>query len=68
MPVMHGVPEKSSFNGDTMTKVLAINGSPRKDGNTSILIRYILQELENEGIETETVQLGGGRSTAVLPA
>jgi multimeric flavodoxin WrbA len=42
-----------------MTKVIAINGSPRKDGNTSILIRYILAELENEGIETEIVQLGG---------
>lgn len=42
-----------------MTKVLAINGSPRKDGNTSILIRHIVQELETEGIETETVQVGG---------
>jgi multimeric flavodoxin WrbA len=42
-----------------MTKVLAINGSPRKDGNTSILIRHILRELENEGIGTETIQLGG---------
>ena len=42
-----------------MTKVLAINGSPRKDGNTSILIRHILAELENEGIDTETIQLGG---------
>jgi multimeric flavodoxin WrbA len=42
-----------------MTKVLAINGSPRKDGNTSILIRHILRELESEGIETETVQIGG---------
>jgi multimeric flavodoxin WrbA len=42
-----------------MTTVLAINGSPRKDGNTSILIRHIVQELENEGIETETIQLGG---------
>jgi multimeric flavodoxin WrbA len=42
-----------------MTKVLAINGSPRKDGNTSILIGYILKELENEGIETEVYQIGG---------
>jgi multimeric flavodoxin WrbA len=42
-----------------MTKVLAINGSPRKDGNTSILIGYILRELENEGIETEVYQIGG---------
>jgi multimeric flavodoxin WrbA len=42
-----------------MTNVLAINGSPRKEGNTSILIRHILRELENEGIDTETIQLGG---------
>jgi multimeric flavodoxin WrbA len=42
-----------------MTKVVAFNGSPRKGGNTSILIRHILQELEKEGIETETIQLGG---------
>ena len=42
-----------------MTTVLAINGSPRKEGNTSILIRHILTELEKEGIETETIQLGG---------
>lgn len=42
-----------------MTKVLAINGSPRKDGNTSILIRTILGEMEKAGIETETIQIGG---------
>ena len=42
-----------------MVKVLAINGSPRKDGNTSILMRYILKELEDEGIGTEIVQIGG---------
>ncbi|WP_332449747.1 flavodoxin family protein [Methanoculleus sp.] len=40
-------------------KVVAFNGSPRKDGNTSILIRHILDELENEGIGTEFVQVGG---------
>jgi multimeric flavodoxin WrbA len=42
-----------------MTRVVAFNGSPRKDGNTSILIRHILEELDNKGIETETLQLGG---------
>ncbi len=40
-------------------KVLAINGSPRRDGNTSILIRHVLDELENEGIATELVRIGG---------
>ena len=34
-------------------KVVAFNGSPRKNGNTAILIRYALQELTNEGIDTE---------------
>nr|WP_320162220.1 NAD(P)H-dependent oxidoreductase [uncultured Methanoregula sp.] len=51
-----------------MTKVLAINGNPRKDGNTSILIRPLLKECETERIETEIIQLGGKRSTVVLPA
>jgi multimeric flavodoxin WrbA len=40
-------------------KVLAINGSPRKDGNTAILIQNVLNELENEGIKTEFVQFAG---------
>jgi multimeric flavodoxin WrbA len=40
-------------------KVVAFNGSPRKDGNTSILINYVFRELEKEGIETELVQLSG---------
>ena len=38
-------------------KVIAFNGSPRKDGNTNILINRLLRELEREGIETELVQL-----------
>ena len=40
-------------------KVVAFNGSPRKDGNTAQGIRIVFNELENEGIETEFVQLGG---------
>jgi multimeric flavodoxin WrbA len=40
-------------------KVIAINGSARKDGNTSILIKHVFGELEKEGIETEQVQLAG---------
>ena len=41
-----------------MAKVVAFNGSPRKDGNTSILIGQMFEELENEGIGTELVQVG----------
>ena len=40
-------------------KVVGINGSPRKKGNTAILINRVFEELEQEGIETEFVQLGG---------
>lgn len=40
-------------------KVTALNGSPREHGNTSILISSVLSELENEGIATEYLQLGG---------
>jgi multimeric flavodoxin WrbA len=42
-------------------KVVAFNGSSRKDGNTAILVRYVLAELEFEGIETELVQLAHKR-------
>jgi multimeric flavodoxin WrbA len=40
-------------------KVVAFNGSARKDGNTAMLIRRVLQVLEAEGIETELIQLAG---------
>lgn len=40
-------------------KVLAINGSPRPHGNTSILIGCVLDRLKREGIDTEMIQLGG---------
>lgn len=40
-------------------KVIAINGSPRPNGNTALLINTLLSELNKEGIETEIVQLGG---------
>ncbi len=40
-------------------KVIAFNGSARKDGNTAILIKQVLTELEKEGIETEMMQLSG---------
>jgi len=40
-------------------KVVAFNGSARKDGNTAILVRQVFSELEKEGIETEMIQLAG---------
>ncbi|HNX18564.1 MAG TPA: flavodoxin family protein [Methanoregula sp.] len=40
-------------------KVVAFNGSARKDGNTAILVNMVFKELKKEGIETELVQLAG---------
>jgi multimeric flavodoxin WrbA len=40
-------------------KVVAFNGSARRDGNTALLVRRVFAELEKEGIETELVQLAG---------
>ena len=39
-------------------KVLIINGSPRAEGNTSIAIGEMEKIFIEEGIETETVQIG----------
>ena len=40
-------------------KVLAVNGSPRKEGNTHKMIVKVFEALDAEGIETELVQVGG---------
>ncbi|UCD55950.1 MAG: flavodoxin family protein [Candidatus Hydrogenedentota bacterium] len=40
-------------------KVVAFNGSARKQSNTAILIGIVLQELQKEGIATELVELSG---------
>jgi multimeric flavodoxin WrbA len=40
-------------------KVVAFNGSARKDGNTAILIKRVLKVLETQGFETELIQLAG---------
>ncbi len=40
-------------------KVIAFNGSARKDGNTAILLNTVLEELKAEGIETELYSLAG---------
>jgi len=39
--------------------VLAINGSPRKGGNTDNMLQHVLKPLESAGWETELYQLGG---------
>jgi multimeric flavodoxin WrbA len=40
-------------------KALAINGSPRKGGNTEFLLKKVLEPLAAAGWETEFIQLGG---------
>ncbi len=40
-------------------KVLAINGSPRKEGNTHVLLETVLASMGQAGWETELVQIGG---------
>jgi multimeric flavodoxin WrbA len=46
-------------------KVVAFNGSPRKDGNTATLLGVVLKELEDQGIETELVHLKGPLSGCI---
>lgn len=38
-------------------KVIAINGSPRKNGNTSQALKIMAYELEEQGIEVEIIQI-----------
>lgn len=40
-------------------RVVAVNGSPRKGGNTEILLRKVLERLEAAGWDTELIQVGG---------
>lgn len=39
--------------------VLAVNGSPRKGGNTEILLKQALAPLKDAGWDTELVKIGG---------
>ena len=40
-------------------KIIGINGSPSKDGNTAALIRSVFVPLEKAGHDCEIFQLGG---------
>jgi multimeric flavodoxin WrbA len=40
-------------------KVLGINCSPRKGGNTELLLKEVFKPLEETGIKTELFQIGG---------
>lgn len=45
-------------------KVVAINTSARKGGNTAILLKTVLEEIDKEGIQTELIETAG---KTVLP-
>ncbi len=47
------------MEGKHQMKVVAFNGSARKNGNTAILLNLVLEELQKEKIETELIQLSG---------
>lgn len=40
-------------------KAVAINGSPRKNGNTAYMLNTVLEGLKAEGIEGKLIQVGG---------
>jgi multimeric flavodoxin WrbA len=40
-------------------KVIAINGSPRAGGNTEFLLKKVLEPINEAGIATELIQIGG---------
>ena len=42
-------------------KVVAINGSPRKGGNTETLLRKVLEPVAAAGHQTDYIQVGGTR-------
>jgi multimeric flavodoxin WrbA len=53
--------EKEERSMGNQLKVVAFSGSARKGGNTAILLRYVLKELEKKGIETELVEMSGAK-------
>ena len=47
-------------------KVVAFNGSSRKDGNTATMIRWVFDALAEEGIETELYQMKGKKISGCI--
>jgi multimeric flavodoxin WrbA len=53
------VADESVVRGGPCVKVVAFNGSARKDGNTAVMVRKAFEPLEAAGVDTELVQLAG---------
>jgi multimeric flavodoxin WrbA len=47
-------------------KVLGINGSARKDGNTASMLKYLFEELRKEDVETEMYQMAGKKAPGCI--
>lgn len=47
-------------------KVVAINGSPNKKGNTYHALQIVLDELESQGIETEIIHVGNKKISGCI--
>jgi multimeric flavodoxin WrbA len=48
---------KTKIRKDTLMKIIAINGSPRKDWNTGALLKSALEGAASEGAQTEIINL-----------
>ncbi len=57
--MLEGLWDGRAYRMHETMRVVAINGSARKDGNTAILAREVLSVLEKEGIRTGLIQLAG---------
>ena len=55
----HMVCPGKNDSGDKMTTILAVMGSPRKKGNTDILISKITEGAKDSGAQTGIIYLGG---------
>jgi len=47
-------------------RVLGINCSPRRGGNTEILLNEVFKAIEKEGIKTELIHLGGKKVSGCI--
>ena len=59
MPICKDAEEPKTAKGDRNMKVIAINGSQRKGGNTEFLLKKVLEPIGEAGIKTELIQIGG---------
>jgi len=51
--------DHSEYHGEEAMKVVGIVGSGNRGGNTEIITRIALEEVEKEGLETELISLAG---------